>query len=183
VTVNGLHADAVRVLSGWRATTEEGDLARKRALELLADGPVAMTREHRAGHVTASALVVDDAGRVLLCLHGRLGKWMQLGGHCEPSDATLAGAALREATEESGIAGLIIDPDPIDVDVHDVRCGRPVSESTHYDVRFLVRSPSGATEQISDESAALAWFRPDTLPSPLASATARQIPPALARLG
>ena len=77
-----LHADAVRVLSEWQATTEEGDLARKRALELLADGPVAVTRAHRAGHLTASALVVDADGRVLLCLHGRLGKWMQLGGHC-----------------------------------------------------------------------------------------------------
>ena len=36
-------------------------------------GPDALTRAHRAGHVTASALVVDEGGRVLLCLHGRLG--------------------------------------------------------------------------------------------------------------
>jgi 8-oxo-dGTP pyrophosphatase MutT (NUDIX family) len=181
-----LHADAVRVLSEWRATTEEGDLARKRTLELLGAGPQAMSRAHREGHVTASALVVDEAGRVLLCLHGRLGKWMQLGGHCEPGDTTLAGAALREATEESGIEGLTLDPDPIDVDVHDVRCGpgdgTPATASTHYDVRFLLRAPAGATEQISDESAALDWFRPDDLPAPLASATARQIPPAIARL-
>jgi len=182
----GLFADAVRVLSEWEATTEEGDLARKRALELLAVGPEAMTRAHRPGHVTASALVVDGSGRVLLCLHGRLGKWMQLGGHCEPGDATLAAAALREATEESGIDGLLLDPVPIDVDVHDVRCGAgdgtPATASTHYDVRFLLRCPPGATERVSDESAALGWFRPDALPSPLASATARQIPPALTRL-
>jgi 8-oxo-dGTP pyrophosphatase MutT (NUDIX family) len=182
----GLLADAVRVLSEWVATTDEGDLARKRTLELLADGPQAMTRAHRAGHVTASALVVDGAGRVLLCLHGRLGKWMQLGGHCEPADATLASAALREATEESGIDGLVLDPVPIDVDVHEVRCGAgdgtPATASTHYDVRFLVRCPAGGTEQVSEESSALGWFRPDALPSPLASATTRQIPPALARL-
>jgi 8-oxo-dGTP pyrophosphatase MutT (NUDIX family) len=185
-SIAGLHADAVRVLSEWRATTEEGDLNRKRALELLTAGPEAMTRTHRAGHVTASALVVDADGRVLLCLHGRLGKWMQLGGHCEAGDATLADAALREATEESGIAGLMLDPDPIDVDVHDVRCGAgdgtPATASTHYDVRFLVHAPAGATEQLSEESAALGWFRPDDLPSPLASATARQIAPALSRL-
>jgi 8-oxo-dGTP pyrophosphatase MutT (NUDIX family) len=184
--MSALHDDAVRVLSGWRATTEEGDLNRKRALELLADGPMAMTRAHRVGHITASALVVGADGRVLLCLHGRLGKWMQLGGHCEQSDETLAEAALREATEESGIPDLRVDPDPIDVDVHDVRCGAaegtPATESVHYDVRFLVHSPEGATERISDESADLAWFPPDALPSPLASATARQIPPALSRL-
>ncbi|MGX6601937.1 NUDIX hydrolase [Micromonosporaceae bacterium Da 78-11] len=181
-----LHADAVRVLSGWQATSDEADLARKRTLELLADGPVAMTRAHRPGHVTASALVVDGDGRVLLCLHGRLGRWMQLGGHCEPDDSTLAAAALREATEESGIAGLTLDPEPIDVDVHEVRCGAydggPAEPSVHYDVRYLLRCPAGTVEQISEESSALAWFHPDALPTPLASGTARQIPPALARL-
>ena len=111
---------------------------------------------------------------------------MQLGGHCEPGDGTLAAAALREATEESGIAALRIEPEPIDVDVHEVRCGpgdgSPPGPSAHYDVRFLVRCPAGSTEQISDESAALAWFRPDALPKPLASATTRQIPPAFARI-
>jgi 8-oxo-dGTP pyrophosphatase MutT (NUDIX family) len=181
-----LHADAVRVLSGWRATSEEGDLARKRTVELLAGGPAVMTRAHRAGHVTASALVVDGDGRVLLCMHGRLGLWMQLGGHCEPGDGTLAAAALREAREESGIAELTIDPDPIDVDVHEVRCGAgdgtPAGPSVHYDVRFLVRCPAGSAERVSEESSALGWFRAGALPEPLAPATARQIPPALARL-
>jgi 8-oxo-dGTP pyrophosphatase MutT (NUDIX family) len=182
-----LHADAVRVLSGWQATSEEADLCRKRVLKLLAGGPAVLGRAHRAGHVTASALVVDADRRLLLCLHRRLGKWMQLGGHCEPGDATLASAALREATEESGIAGLRIEAEPIDVDVHEVRCaaadGGAVGPSVHYDVRFLVRCPAGSTERISAESSALAWFRPEALPAPLASATTRQIAPALARLG
>ena len=181
-----LHRDAVAVLSGWAATSAEADEARRQTLDLLSAGPAAVTRAYRPGHVTASTLIVGEDGRVLLCLHGRLGKWMQLGGHCEPGDATLAAAALREATEESGIDGLILDPVPIDVDVHDVRCGAgdgaAATASTHYDVRFLVRCPAGSTEQVSEESSALGWFRPDELPAPLAAATARQIPPALARL-
>jgi 8-oxo-dGTP pyrophosphatase MutT (NUDIX family) len=181
-----LYDDAVRVLTGWDATSAEADAARKQTLDLLEAGPVAMTRAHRPGHVTASALIVGADQRVLLCLHGRLQMWMQLGGHCEPADHTLAAAARREATEESGITGLTLDPDPIDVDIHPVRCGpaegRPAEPSVHYDVRFLIHSPAGAREQISAESSDLAWFTPGDLPSPLAPSTARQIAPALARL-
>jgi type IV secretory pathway protease TraF len=49
-------------------------------------------------------------------------------------------------------------------------------------VRFLVRCPAGATEQVSEESEALGWFRTDDLPRPLASGVLSQIEPALARL-
>ncbi|WP_223256181.1 NUDIX hydrolase [Micromonospora endophytica] len=173
-----MHADAVSVLSGWEPTSTAATTARDQTLALLAAGPVAMRREHRAGHVTASALVFDATGsRVLLCLHGKFHKWVQLGGHCEPADHTLAEAALREATEESGIAGLRIDPVPIDVDVHAVSCQ---GGSLHHDVRYAVFAPPGAVEQVSAESEALGWFPPDRLPEPLAGGTARLVVPGLA---
>jgi len=181
-----LFDDAVETLGRWQATSEAADLARKRTLELLTAGPVAMTRAHRPGHVTASVLIVDEQRRVLLCLHGRLGMWMQVGGHCEATDGTLAQAALREATEESGIAGLRLDPDPIDVDIHPVTCAAAAGEQAgpthHYDVRFVAVCPPGAVEQISDESADLAWFTADGLPSPLADGVVQQLAPAFARL-
>lgn len=181
-----LFDNAVETLTSWTATSEPADLARKRTLDLLDAGPVAMTRAHRPGHVTASALIVDEQRRVLLCLHGRLGLWMQVGGHCEADDATLAAAALREATEESGIAGLRLDPDPIDLDIHPVRCaaasGAAATPTHHYDVRFVAVCPPGAIEQISDESADLAWFTADALPSPLADGVVQQLAPAFARL-
>jgi 8-oxo-dGTP pyrophosphatase MutT (NUDIX family) len=176
----------VAVLTGWAATSEAAEVARTRTLGLLEAGPVAMTRAHRPGHVTASTLIMDGDGRVLLCLHGRLGLWMQVGGHCEAGDGSLAAAALREATEESGIPGLRLDPEPIDVDIHAVRCapseGAAASESWHYDVRFVAFCPPGATLQISDESADLAWFAADRLPSPLADGVIQQLAPARARL-
>ncbi|MFE9688739.1 NUDIX hydrolase [Micromonospora sp. NPDC005806] len=179
-TYADLHADATAVLSGWPATSPAAAANRDRTLELLAAGPVAMSRGHRPGHVTASALVLDATGeRVLLCLHGKFRRWVQLGGHCEPGDRTLAAAALREAGEESGIAGLVVDPTPIDVDIHPVSCQ---GGSLHYDVRFAVLAPPGATERVSDESEALGWFPPDRLPEPLADGTVQLVAPALAAL-
>ncbi|MFC3504516.1 NUDIX hydrolase [Micromonospora krabiensis] len=179
-TYADLHADAIALLDGWTPTSGTAAVARDRTLALLDAGPVAMSRAHRPGHVTASVLVFDATGsRVLLCLHGKLRRWVQLGGHCEPGDRTLADAALREATEESGIPGLVIDPVPIDVDIHPVSCQGP---SAHHDVRFAVRAPAEAVERVSDESAALGWFPPDHLPEPLAGGTARLVAPARAAL-
>ncbi|WP_412099118.1 NUDIX hydrolase [Micromonospora ureilytica] len=175
-----LHADATALLEGWQPTSPDAASARDRTLALLAAGPIAMSRQHRPGHITASALVLDSTGsRVLLCLHVKFGRWVQLGGHCEPIDQTLVGAALREATEESGIAGLRIDPVPIDVDVHQVQCQ---GGSAHYDVRFAVLAPPSAVEQVSDEAEKLGWFPPDQLPEPLAGGTVQLIAPALAAL-
>jgi 8-oxo-dGTP pyrophosphatase MutT (NUDIX family) len=176
---SALHADAVAVVSVWSPPDATAVAARRRTLELLAAGPAAVTRDHRPGHVTASVMVVDaDLRRVLLCLHGRFGKWVQLGGHCEPDDATLTAAAMREATEESGIDGLRLHPDPIDLAIHPVTCGG--ESSLHYDIRYAGLAPAGAVERVSAESRALGWFPPDGLPTPLAGATAQLVAPAIA---
>jgi 8-oxo-dGTP pyrophosphatase MutT (NUDIX family) len=176
-----LHADVQAVVSSWSPPGPAAADARNRTLTLLRDGPVAMTRAHRPGHVTASTVVVDAAAdRILLCLHARIGRWVQLGGHCEPSDQTLAAAALREATEESGIAGLVLNPVPIGIDIHTVADCSSTGRSVHYDVRYAALAPPGAVERISAESHALGWFRPDRLPEPLAHATAPLVAPALA---
>ncbi|MCB0964759.1 MAG: NUDIX domain-containing protein, partial [Acidimicrobiales bacterium] len=91
----------------------------------------------------------------LLMLHRKLGRWFQPGGHAD-GDANLAGVALREATEETGIDGLEVVVPAIDVDVHRVE---PPGEQPHLhlDTRFLVLAPAGATEEGNEESRALRW--------------------------
>ncbi|MBL8800645.1 MAG: NUDIX hydrolase [Planctomycetes bacterium] len=115
------------------------------------------------GHLTASALIVDSTLTcALLTHHRKLDRWLQMGGHCD-GDANLAGVALRECIEESGIADLAVLPTPFDLDIHPIpaRPGEP--EHLHYDTRFVVVAPAGAQFVVSDESHALAWVRPDEL--------------------
>ncbi|MGO3191546.1 MULTISPECIES: NUDIX domain-containing protein [Micrococcales] len=55
--------------------------------------------------LAASAVITDDAGRVLLVLRGtepEKGRWSVPGGSVEPGE-TLAEAAAREAFEETGL--------------------------------------------------------------------------------
>ena len=138
---------------------------RERMLAFAREHPDALHRSCRAGHFTASALVVDaPRRRALLTLHAKLGRWLQLGGHCD-GDGNLAAVALREAIEESGIPDLVIDPRPLDLDVHVIpaRPGEP--EHLHLDTRFRVVAPPGAVPVASAESHALRWFRPEELRS------------------
>jgi 8-oxo-dGTP pyrophosphatase MutT (NUDIX family) len=175
---DAIHRDAIAAATGWVPVDDTGRQVRQRFLDLLADQPGVTLADNPGAHITASAVVVSAGlDTVLLCLHGRLHKWVQLGGHCERVEATVADAALREAREESGIDGLVINPVPIDLDIHPVHCRH--GASLHYDIRFALLAPPDAVATVSPESHRLGWFAPDALPQPLASATERLVAPAI----
>lgn len=159
-----LRADATAVLAGW--DPPDGDQAelREHYLKYLAGHEDGMWRSSRPEHLTASALVMDPStSRVLLTLHGVVNRWLQLGGHCEIGDTTLSGAALREATEESGLSGLEIDPVPLQLSRHELTAGG-CKGTFHLDVQFRVTAAAGTQQVISEESHDLAWFDFDGLP-------------------
>ncbi|MCV7100042.1 NUDIX hydrolase [Mycobacterium palustre] len=159
-----LRDSALAILTEWRAPDPCQDALRHAVLAFVQARPDACLRECAAGHVTASALVLDDTGgRVLLTLHPRVGRWVQLGGHCDDGDPDIVAAALREATEESGIEGLRMAPELAAVHVHPVTCSLGVP-TRHLDLQFVARAPAGARIAISDESDDLRWWPVGALP-------------------
>ncbi|RNL78248.1 NUDIX hydrolase [Nocardioides marmorisolisilvae] len=164
--MNDLHADALRVLSGWTAPSAEQDAWRSEYVAHLESQPDGLKKACFPDHLTAGALVLNaDGSQVLLNLHGKAQRWFAFGGHLEPEDTTLAGAALREATEESGLADLVIDPEPVHLSLHTVDFCNPRGPVRHLDVRFLARLGGDSQPVVSDESLDVRWFSSDDLPT------------------
>lgn len=155
---------AIALLTDWDTSDPEQDALRHAVLAFLYARPDSCRRACAAGHITASTLVVDDsAQKVLLTLHPRFGRWLQLGGHCEDTDVDIFGSALREATEESGITDLHLSPNLAAVHVHSVTCSLGVP-TRHLDLQFIATAAPGAAIAISDESLDLRWWPIDQLP-------------------
>jgi len=125
---------------------------------LLDDAENPFLRQRLAGHFTGSAwLVSTDGARVLLTHHRKLDRWLQLGGHAD-GDRNLARVALKEAEEESGLSGLVLeDGDLFDIDKHWIPERKDVPGHWHYDARYVVRALGSEQFAISEESLALAW--------------------------
>jgi len=114
-------------------------------------------RERLEGHLTASSLLVSaDGARTLLTHHRKLGLWLQPGGHAD-GDRDLGRVALREAEEETGLPGLVLDPGIFDLDRHWIPEHTGVPAHWHYDVRYVVRAGTDERFTVSEESHALAW--------------------------
>ena len=104
---------------------------------------------------------------MLLNHHRKADGWLAFGGHFEPGDATLAGVALREAHEESGLTDFDFDPVPLDLDEHAVEfCsdrGTTCTTSTCGSSR--PRAPRRRSRQVSEESLDVRWWPVDALPA------------------
>ncbi len=147
---------------------EENDI--KLIRDLLKEHPNLLNMNCEIGHITGSALVIDEKGnRFLLHRHKTLrNKWLQFGGHPEyETDISLV--ALREATEESGLKDLIFYPDAtkhtlIDVDVHTIPPSKGRPEHLHLDLRFILatNSPDDISPE-EEESNDFMWVSFDDL--------------------
>lgn len=109
----------------------------------------------------ASAVVVDDEGRVLLQRRTDNGMWALPGGKMELGES-LGDCAVRETFEETGvtvevtgIVGTYTNPGHVFAyDDGEVR--------QEFSICLLAR-PTGGTLRTSDESFEVAWFAPDSI--------------------
>ncbi|TWP35311.1 NUDIX hydrolase [Leekyejoonella antrihumi] len=171
-----LHADARALLADWRTPDAAQESLRRSYLSHLDARPEAMWRGGPAEHFTASTFVFDhDLQRVLLVLHKKAKLWLQVGGHFEEHDRTVAEAATREAVEESGLASLRALPQIVHLDHHQLAAtfGRCRS---HLDLRFAAVADEGATPVVSHESHEIAWWPVDALPEPTDPALLSALP-------
>lgn len=153
---------AVDRLASSLAAHEPGSPAEarsvRRVLAHLRWLPAPFDEDADPTHVTGSAIVVDERGRVLLHRHKRLGIWLQPGGHLDPGEDPAA-AAVRETLEETGLvvrhpAG---GPRLLHADVHEGPRGH-----VHLDLRYLLRAAGrDAFAPGVGESEHVAWFDPD----------------------
>lgn len=120
------------------------------------------------GHITGSAWLVNkDFTHVFFTHHKKLDRWLQPGGHSDGDANTLA-VAMREASEESGIEDVFIQPvmDAIfDIDIHTIPARKNDPEHKHYDIRFLLETDMNQPLKISDESNQIAWIPIEEIPS------------------
>jgi 8-oxo-dGTP diphosphatase len=108
-----------------------------------------------------SAIIVNDAGEVLLHRSSEDGKWYVIGGALDPGEEP-ALAAAREAFEETGLIvrptrllGIYVDP-PIRYSNGDV--------VLYTATAFLCRPIGGKLKVGDDESLEVKYFRPEALP-------------------
>ncbi len=115
-------------------------------------------RSTQAGHVTASAWIVNrEQTQVLMLHHRKLGKWLQPGGHADGERDALA-VARKEVAEEVGLTDLHAVNGIFDLDIHPIPARANEPEHLHYDVRFAFRPRNDQLAQRNHESTDMRWF-------------------------
>lgn len=133
-------------------------------LGLLSGGGDFASRRSFPMHVTAGALLVRGT-EILLVQHRAYGLVLQPGGHLEPHDVSLAGAAERELVEETGIdpaTVVLLSEIPAYIEYGRVPARPDKNEPDHFhlDIGFVFGTPDGDVGRIQEcEVTGAGWYQ------------------------
>jgi ADP-ribose pyrophosphatase YjhB (NUDIX family)/ubiquinone/menaquinone biosynthesis C-methylase UbiE len=120
--------------------------------------------EMRTPHSGANAIVLNEAGEVLLIRRSDNGRWCLPGGHVDYGE-TVEGCAVREAYEETGIQVEVERLSGVYSKPYEAREG--LTHASHYVILGFVCRPVGGEIRLSQESTDVRYFSPDRLPETL----------------
>ena len=146
-------------IKNYRPANQTEKKSQKAIIDYLLNNRDNFLRTNPAGHLTASAWIINfDQDKVLLHHHQSLDKWIQLGGHLEKNEL-IKEAAFREAAEESGLSSLsLLNQRVFDLDVHQIPAANNQADHYHYDIRYLFEADSSEELEKSRESLNLKWI-------------------------
>jgi 8-oxo-dGTP pyrophosphatase MutT (NUDIX family) len=120
--------------------------------------------EFGPGHFTVSGFVASpDHSCLLLVWHAKLGRWLQPGGHIEPTDATIEEAIRREVVEETGLSMIRpIGRGLLRIDAHEIPAHGGEPSHLHIDLAMgFIASKDAAID--GEASMAPRWVPFDAL--------------------
>ena len=123
-------------------------------------------------HFTATGFVFNDAGKMLMIRHKKMGVWLPPGGHLHENELPCE-AVLREVFEETGIRARVISaardakapvdghcrelPLPVEILLEDIE--RDGSHN-HIDMIYLCRTEDSSIYPQESEVDGFGWFYP-----------------------
>ena len=122
-----------------------------------------LTRDNGFAHVTASSMILNEAGdKVLMAYHNIYRSWSWTGGHADGETEPLQ-TALREAREETGIRDLKVLGGLASVDIlpvwGHVKRGKYVSSHQHLNFSYLFVADERQPLRIKeDENSQVSWI-------------------------
>jgi 8-oxo-dGTP pyrophosphatase MutT (NUDIX family) len=158
-------AELTTSIIAWNPVSAEQNLLKAEYLDFLRRVDLPLARSGGPEHITASCFVfTPDHRNILLCFHKKGQFWVQLGGHIEDTDPSVAASALREAVEEGGIVALrALGSDPVDLNRHGLGSSFGACR-VHWDIGYAAIASANSLPVTSDESEDVAWWPVDALP-------------------
>jgi len=151
----------------YQPINEQEEIDKIAIIDFMENNEDAYDRSNLIGHLTSSAIVVNEKmDEVLFVYHNIYNSWSWVGGHND-GDRDFLKVAIKEAKEETGLSeirdvlGEILMIDVLPVRRH-IKRGKFVGNHQHLNITFLLVANKNEKLSIKpDENSGVKWFKID----------------------